>query len=113
MRKFTPGSWKWNGCDLWHVGKGYMPEEKDDPHLYAGISVDPELIQHEHVKANVRLIESAPDMYCALWVALSVLSGLVQKEGLHPDQKGYLCEGYAAYQQVKEALEKAEGRERP
>ena len=90
-----------------------MPEEKDDPHLYAGISVDPELIQHEHVKANMRLIESAPDMYCALWVALSVLSGLVQKEGLHPDQKGYLCEGYAAYQQVKEALEKAEGRERP
>ena len=52
-------------------------------------------------------------MYDALLAALPVLWGLVQEKGLHPEQKGYLCEGYAAYQQVKEALEKAEGRERP
>lgn len=59
-------------------------------------------------------------MYDALLAALPVLCGLVHEKGLHPEQKGYLCEGYAAYQQVKEALEKAkealekaEGRERP
>lgn len=64
----------------------------------------------EEAEANVNLICAAPDMYDALQSALPVLVGLVQKEKLHPDQKGYVCGGYIAFQQVRAALDKAEGR---
>jgi hypothetical protein len=63
---FTPGPWKWYGKDLWHVGKAYLGNGSDHPHLYAGITVEKNLENSPIVKHNKRLIAAAPLMLKAL-----------------------------------------------
>lgn len=58
----TPGPWKWDYLDLWHVGDGYAPLGGNNPHLYTGIKLDERLYKSEVLQANARLIASAPDL---------------------------------------------------
>jgi len=71
--KFTPGPWKWDNNDLWHIGKGYMPNEKDDPNYYLGVEKDDNTTRH-----NAYLIAAAPEMY----EMLEHLHAKILKEGM-------------------------------
>ena len=105
MGKFTPGPWKAEqACDK---EGGPKPEWWISARGFIDIAETSGEKKPEEEAANARLIAAAPEMYKALLVASAVLSGLVQKEKLYPDQKGYVCGGYAALQQVLAALAKA------
>lgn len=58
----TPGPWVWDGDSLWHMDAVYMPYEKSDPHLFTGITRDPNLIHSPILQANSRLIASCPKL---------------------------------------------------
>lgn len=69
----TPGPWKWDGDDLWHIGISY--DDKNDPHLYTGINKDTELDHSPILKANARLIASAPELLEALKQIQTIVMG--------------------------------------
>lgn len=62
--KTTPTPWKVDGDDLWHVGISY--NDTRDPHLYTGVSVNPELrespIAHGNMELIVRAVNAHDDL---------------------------------------------------
>ena len=58
--------------------------------------------------ANALLIAAAPDLLKACKDVLPLLWGMVLEKELRPGQKGYVCDGYATWERVKAAIEKAE-----
>ena len=69
MAKPTPGPFKWDGSDLWHVGVSHA--DIDDPHSYTGIGSDERLAESEEFQANKRLAQKGPEMFELLEVLIT------------------------------------------
>lgn len=68
---FTPGPWRWDGDQLWHIGESY--ESEVDWHIYTGIKKECGPYGAPIVEANASLIAAAPEMYEMLKEALSII----------------------------------------
>lgn len=106
--KHTPGPWTWDGYELWHTGKGYMPDEKRDPHLYTGILQDRGLSHSETLRANARLIKAAPELLEAFEDILQGYEDFV-KEGLIWGSATMLKDYLRQIDAAKAAIAKAKG----
>lgn len=52
-KQCTRAPWMRDGQDIWHQGRGYMPDEMEDPHLFTGITSHPKLQNSPSLKGNI------------------------------------------------------------